>query len=396
MRRRPLARADVRDAVVIGGGPAGSMAARRLAERGHDVVLIEEHETSGVPVHCTGLLGEDAFDEFDLPRQTILGVASAARFWAGDGGSVLIASERVKAAVIDRALFDQDMSRRAIAAGVEVRLGCRAVEMQAATDHVEVKTGLGASILARACVLACGANYRFHRQLGLGMPRAYLQSAQLETPFPACAHIEVKFGRDVAPKGFAWLVPFQRAGESYARIGLMCGDEGGSRFEGFVRTVCAEQGIDPGSLAPARRKLLPLGPVTKTYAGRVLAVGDAAGLVKPTTGGGIFYGLISGALAAESLDASLRRDRLAESDLEGYQTRWRQRLGADIRIGLAFRRLAERFDDRAINSVIELARVDGIVPLLKETASFNSHRLAALALLKHAAFRKILVRALCA
>jgi geranylgeranyl reductase family protein len=396
MKGPSLARADLRDVVVIGGGPAGSMAARRLAEQGHDVVLVEEHDASGVPVHCTGLLGEEAFDEFDLPRQTILGVASSARFWAGDGGSVLIASERVKAAVIDRALFDQDMSRRAIAAGVEVRLGWRAEEMRTSSRHVEVKDGSGASILARACVLACGANYRFHRHLGLGMPRAYLQSAQLETPFPACAHIEVKFGREVAPKGFAWLVPFQRAEDSYARIGLMCADEGASRFDGFVRALCAEQGLDPESLGAARRKVLPLGPVSKTFASRVLAVGDAGGLVKPTTGGGIFYGLISGALAAESLDAGLRRDRLAEADLTGYESRWRHRLGPDIRIGLAFRRLAERFDDRAINSVIELARVDGIVPLLKEAASFNWHRQAALALLNHAAFRKILVRALCA
>jgi geranylgeranyl reductase family protein len=386
----------VRDVVVIGGGPAGSMAARRLAEQGHDVVLVEEHDTSGLPVHCTGLLGEDAFDEFDLPRHTILGVATAARFWARDGGSVLIASERVKAAVIDRALFDQDMSRRAVAAGVEVKLAWRAEGMQIGADRVDVRSGSGATILARACVLACGANYRFHRQLGLGMPRAYLQSAQLETPFPACAQIEVKFGREVAPKGFAWLVPFQRGDRPHARIGLMCADEGGSRFEGFVSAICAEQGIDPGSLAPARRKVLPLGPVSKTYAPRVLAVGDAAGLVKPTTGGGIFYGLISGVLAAEALDRSLRRDRLGESDLRCYESLWRQRLGPDIRIGLAFRRLAERFDDHAINSVIELARIDGIAPLLRETASFNWHRQAALALLNHAAFRRILVRALCA
>ena len=389
-------RMTVRDVVVIGGGPAGAMAARRLAQQGHDVVLVEEHDTSGIPVHCTGLLGEDAFDEFDLPRQTILGVATAARFWAGDGGSVLIASERVKAAVIDRARFDQDMSRRAIAAGVEVRLGWRAEEMQVGADRVEVRGASGSSIDARACVLACGANYRFHRQLGLGLPRAYLQSAQLETAFPACAQIEVKFGCEVAPKGFAWLVPFQRGDESYARIGLMCADEGGSRFDGFVRAICAEQGIDSVTLGPARRKVLPLGPVSKTYASRVLAVGDAAGLVKPTTGGGIYYGLISGALAAESLDRNLRRDRLAESDLKGYESLWRQRLGPDIRIGLAFRKLAERFDDHAINSVIELARIDGIAPLLRETASFNWHRQAALALLNHAAFRRILVRAICA
>ncbi|MGH9383058.1 MAG: geranylgeranyl reductase family protein [Vicinamibacterales bacterium] len=391
-----MPRSDVRDVVVIGGGPAGSMAARRLAERGHDVVLVEEHDTSGVPVHCTGLLGEDAFDEFDLPRQTILGVAAAARFWAGDGGSVLIASEQIKAAVIDRALFDQDMSRRAVAAGVELRLGWRAEAMRIDRPAVEVRNGSGSSVVARACILACGANYRFHRQIGLGMPRAYLQSAQLETPFPACAQIEVKFGHQVAPKGFAWLVPFKRAAETYARIGLMCADDGGSRFDGFVQALCAEQGIDPQMLGAARRKVLPLGPVSKTFASRVLAVGDAAGLVKPTTGGGIFYGLISGALAAESLDANLRCDRLADSDLKSYETRWRQRLGPDIRIGLAFRRLAERFDDRAINSVIELARVDGIVPLLKETASFNWHRQAAIALLNHTAFRRILVRALCA
>jgi flavin-dependent dehydrogenase len=309
---------------------------------------------------------------------------------------VLVASEHIRAAVIDRAAFDQDMSDRATAAGVEVRLGWRAEQMLIDRDLVRVTSAAGPSVVARSCVLACGANYRFHRQLGLGMPRAYLQSAQLETPFPACEHIEVKFGREVAPKGFAWLVPFTRAAEPYARIGLMCADEGGSRFDGFVRAICAEQGIDPQSLVPARRKVLPLGPVSKTFGSRVLAVGDAAGLVKPTTGGGIFYGLISGALAAESLDSGLRRDRLVDSDLKEYETRWRKRLGADIRIGLAFRKLAERFDDRAINSVIELARVNGIVPLLQETASFNWHRRAAIALLNHAGFRKILVRALCA
>ena len=104
---------------------------------------------------------------------------------------------------------------------------------------------------------------------------------------------------------------------------------------------------------------------------RVVAVGDAAGLVKPTTGGGIFYGLVSGSLAARVLDAALSRDRLGAADLRRYETAWRRRLGQEIRIGLAFRRIAAWLSDESIDDLIELARVNGVVPLLQQTASFN-------------------------
>jgi flavin-dependent dehydrogenase len=141
-------------------------------------------------------------------------------------------------------------------------------------------------------------------------------------------------------------------------------------------------------------KILPLGPVAKTYAPRVVAVGDAAGLVKPTTGGGIYYGLLSGTFAAEVLDGALRADDLRESRLREYETRWRDRLGADIRIGLAFRQLASRLTDRGIDALVELARVDGIIPMLRQTADFNWHRQSALALLRHAHVRRIMLSSL--
>ena len=135
-------------------------------------------------------------------------------------------------------------------------------------------------------------------------------------------------------------------------------------------------------------KILPLGPVKKTYGPRLLAVGDAAGLVKPTTGGGIYYGLLSGQIAAEVLSPALREDDLSESRLRAYEERWQSRLGSEIRIGLTFRALASRLSDRAIDSLVELARVDGLVPLLKQTADFNWHAGSALALLRHPQFRR--------
>jgi flavin-dependent dehydrogenase len=140
-----------------------------------------------------------------------------------------------------------------------------------------------------------------------------------------------------------------------------------------------------------RLKMLPLGPVRKTVSDRIVAVGDAAGLVKPTTGGGIYYGLLSGQYAADTLDACLASDKLSERDLRPYETRWRERIGPDIRAGLMFRRLATRLGDSSIDALVEVARVDGIVPLLKETADFNWHRRAALALMRHPAFRRAVI-----
>ena len=383
----------MRDVVVIGAGPAGSMTATRLAEQGHDVLLLEEHAAIGTPVHCTGLVGLEAFDEFDLPRDLILSQAGAARFWGAAGQSVTIRSERIQAVVIDRAALDMRLAKRAIGAGVELRSACRAESVNVGPAAVRVTaTGLEHAVTARACVMACGANYRFHRPLGLGLPDVFLQSAQLETTFPETFDVEVRFGREVAPSGFAWLVPFRRAGAPHARIGLMAETRGKDRFETFLASLCGRAGVGRDEVPTPRLKMLPLGPVSRTYADRVVAVGDAAGLVKPTTGGGIYYGLLSGSIAADVLGDALRRDRLGEKTLRRYETHWRRRLGQEIRVGLAFRRIAARLSDETIDSLIDLARVNGIVPLLQENASFNWHRKAAIALLGHPSFRKIVFK----
>ena len=383
----------MRDVAVIGAGPAGLTAARALAARGHDVVVLEEHAGIGVPVHCTGVLGVDAFSEFDLPRESILGTAHTARFVAADGSSVSVDAERVEAAVVDRALFDQGLAASSRRAGAELRSGARVRAIAVGAAGVTIGVEGGDRVEARACIIACGANYRFNRQLGLGVPRTFVQSAQLEQPLDGLDRVEVHLGREVAPGGFAWLVPLERDGRPHARLGLMCDTRALARFRQFAVRMRERFGA-AGDWPDPRLKVLPLGPVSRTYGTRLLAVGDAAGLVKPTTGGGIYYSLISGRIAAETLDEALAADDLRDARLRRYETEWRARLGADIRIGLAFRTLASRLNDRAIDAVVELARVDGIVPLLRETADFNWHRQSALALLKHAQFRKILLSSL--
>ena len=383
---------DVVDAVVIGGGPAGLMAARSLASEGHAVIVLEEHEAVGVPVHCTGLIGVDAFDEFDLPRHAILTTTHAARFVAADGSEVSIDAERVRAAVVDRAVFDQSLAAASRRAGAEIRVGARVRSIAVSDDGVRVSGDTPATcVQARACVLACGASYRFNRALGLGVPRVFAQSAQLEVAFEGPRTVEVHLGRTVAPGGFAWTVPFRRGDRAFNRIGLLCDENAVARFADLAASICQRYAVDGEAWPAPRMKILPLGPVTRTYGARLVAVGDAAGLVKPTTGGGIYYGLVSGELAAEVLNAALRDNDLSETRLRRYEELWQARLGAEIRVGLQFRRLASRLNDGAINALVELARIDGLVPILKQTANFNWHAGSALALLRHAPFRRILL-----
>jgi digeranylgeranylglycerophospholipid reductase len=393
--REEVLNPTVRDVAIVGAGPAGLITARNLSSAGHDVVVLEEHASIGLPVHCTGLLGSDAFDELDLPRHAILATAQAARFIGADGKSVLVDAERVRASIVDRGIFDQMLADRARAAGTDIRTSARVRSIRVTTDRVVIAGDSGdATVQARACVLACGASYRFNRELGLGVPRTFVQSAQFEAPFAGPDQIEVHFGRETAPGGFAWVVPFARGGRPFNRVGMLCENRVAARFATFTKDVRERHAAGEEKWPEARLKILPLAPVPKTFASRVVAVGDAAGLVKPTTGGGIYYGLVSGALAADVLDGALQDDQLHESRLMKYESAWRARLGAEIRTGLAFRSIMGRLNDRAIDSLVELARIDGIVPLLKQTADFNWHRRSALTLLRHAPFRRIILASL--
>jgi flavin-dependent dehydrogenase len=245
-------------------------------------------------------------------------------------------------------------------------------------------------VRARAVILACGANYAFQKRLGLGMPATFLQSAQLELPAERLGDVEIHFGSEIAPKGFAWAVPVRRTGGTFARIGVMADADAGLYFERMLARVRDRWDVAvPDSLAP-RRRMLPLASVKRTYADRVLAVGDAAGLVKPTTGGGIYYSVVSGEIAAEVLGRRLAVNGLSAAALREYEESWRGRFQSEFTAQLALRFVAQRMRDADIDALFTLATTDGILPLVRENARFNRHRDFILALLKHQPARRAL------
>jgi digeranylgeranylglycerophospholipid reductase len=382
------------DVIIVGGGPAGLRAGALLAGQGWDVALFEEHPTAGEPVHCTGVLAAEACDELDLPRDAVLNALSHVRFFAPSGETVDYTTPTIEALVIDRRAFDQQLYEQAAAAGVRLTSGSRAIEVTSSRSGVLIGFADGSTASARAVILACGANYGFQRRLGMGMPSVFLQSAQVECPAGPIDTVQVHFGHRVAPSGFAWVVPVRRGPITMARVGLMCEGHAAQHFRRFAERVGAAAGLPPAgdpAMEP-RSKMLPLAPLRKTYSDRVLAIGDAAGLVKATTGGGIYYSLVSAGIAADVLDEALRRDRLMADGLEPYQRTWRRRLGPELEAQLSLRLLANRMADEQIDELFELAQTDGIMPIVRRTARFNQHRDLILSLFKHPPARRLFFR----
>jgi digeranylgeranylglycerophospholipid reductase len=381
----------MRDVAIVGGGPGGLYAAALLARRGLDVALFEEHPSSGDPVHCTGVLATDAFEEFALPRGVILNALHTARFHSPAGVSVSYTTERIEAVAIDRLRLDQSLSTGAAAAGASLNLGHRVDDVTVDGDGVTLRFRHRDSIRARTCVLACGANYTLQRRLGLGLPSVYMQSAQLELPAGREGDVELYFGRHVAPNGFAWVVPVRRVDGWYARVGLMCETDSATHFRSFLdRMARSWQLVADRNVAP-RQKLLPLAPIPRTYADRVLAVGDAGGIVKATTGGGIYYSLLSASVAVGTLDDAFGRGAFDRMSLRSYERSWKRRLGGEIRAQQRLRSLAHRMTDLDIEALFALARTDGVMPIVRETARFNQHRRLILALLRHPPARRVLL-----
>jgi len=385
----------MRDVIVVGGGPGGLYASRCLARKGFSVLVVEEHGTAGQPVHCTGILALEAFQEFALPDEAVLNELKTACFYSPSGQKISYATTGIEAVVVDRHRFDQGLCESAQKEGVELWLGNKVTNISIAETHVEIQRFDETSPLrARACILAAGASYGLQRQMGLGLPAVHLNSAQAEMPAAPLEDVELHFGAAVAPQGFAWVVPVRRGAQSHARVGLMCEGNAALYFERFIERVRKPWQLQTDGGIPPRPRILPLAPIRKTYSDRLLVVGDAAGLVKPTTGGGIYYSILSAAIAAEVLSEALLKDQLCEKALREYERQWRSRMGSEFRAQLTLRLLAQRLTDPEIEEVFELARTDGLMPLIRKTATFNHHYEVITALLKYPAVRKILFRRL--
>ena len=368
------------DVVVVGAGPAGCHTAALLSQRGFDVHLLEEHPVIGEPVDCSGVIGAEALTTLELPEFLRLGEIRTLTLVSPSQLEVRFAPPSPLAYIVDRAAFDRTIAEKASRSGATFHLGSRVVDLSVLEECVEVEVVNGHSpagkvrktVQASMVILAGGPRYGIQRKLGMGQPGDFLRTAQAEFPVQGVKEAKVLMGSSVAPGSYGWIVPFRRGDQEVARIGVSAKTCPIPYLRKLINHL-----YDAGCLSspnvPVRSWVIPITPLPRTFADRVLAVGDAAGQTKPTTGGGIYYGLLCAEAAAHSAVTAFERGDFRLGTLSSYEEKWRKKLGREIRTAAFFRGLAERLTDKDLDDLFRVVRSNGILSAVTSKARFDWH-----------------------
>ena len=377
------------DVLIVGAGPAGCTAAEQLAREGWRVGTLEEHRQLGDPVNCSGVISVEAFRRYRLPQRLIRHTLQTVSFQSPGGLRWSFDVGRPLAHAVERTQFDQLLGKRATDAGAELLLGHRVVDVAPVSGGMALQVcsngGDPVPLHARAVILATGAGGPLLGKLGWSERRQQLLGVQTEIALDA-DNVEVYLGKKLAPEGFAWIIPL---GGGMAKAGLLCRQDGPHYLRRFLARPDIRSRLrgEPGRILCS---VLPLGFLPRSYADRIVVVGEAAGHIKPTTCGGIYYGMLTAAMAAEVLDGALKEDRLDADRLSAYEKLWRGLLEEEIEHGLKLRRAFHFLSDISLDKLVALASRDGILNLIQEKMNFDWHRDLIRAVFRHATVSRIL------
>jgi digeranylgeranylglycerophospholipid reductase len=374
------------DLLVIGAGPAGLHLAERAARAGIDVTIVDAQQFIGQRTLCAGVIGEEAFARFRLPTGSVLNRIHTFRAISPQGRTLEYRSPLPVARVVDKSRFNRDLATLARKAGATFLLG-GSVELLEVDRHgiwarCQFRSTGPVKLRARAAVVATGVNTRLTQQLGLVRPCEFLRACQVELTLPgerdgASQPVEIYVGRCTAPGGFAWRIPL---GQGRYRIGLMTNQAAAPYFTQLLKRLLPR--LPATRLAPACKPIaqLPAGP---TVSERVLVVGEAAGHVKTSTGGGIYYGLLSAEFAASVLVEAFRRGNFSSHLLGEYERYCRNCFSAELFMGYFARRLAAALPDRGWELAFARAETTGLLEQLNGKLQFDWHQQAIVAAVRN-------------
>jgi digeranylgeranylglycerophospholipid reductase len=383
------------DVIVAGAGPAGSLAARHIAESGFSVALLEKRQEVGTPVRCAEGVSEKWLLKHTGVEEAWVEAEVKGAILRAPDGSKAVMHYAEKGFILDRARFDRDLAWKAAQSGAFLLTRAAVTKIDPyeeffiiRTDHPvhrEFKTSL--------LILADGIESGLAPQLGIRTSLApsdiemclqyTLEGAPHEEGF-----IEMAGGNEVAPGGYAWIFP---KGGNRANVGLgLLGSRSRAGFNArfYLDRFVAQRFPGASVIRTVAGAVSASEPLEEVCGEGFMIVGDAARLANPLTGAGIGNALESGALAGQTAVEALKKGTRSRESLEPYKHRLMRSIGHTTK---KFYRIKEPFvkfaDEDIINMIRLVSQIDPgrvtVAGILE--AAFKENK-AVLALIRKAFF----------
>ncbi|MDI9645295.1 MAG: digeranylgeranylglycerophospholipid reductase [Archaeoglobales archaeon] len=349
------------DVVVVGAGPAGSMAAKTAAEKGLEVLLIEKRQEIGTPVRCAEGISKTSIERFfEVDKRWIAAEVIGAKIYSPDMTEVVMSEEMAGnevGYVLERKIFDRQIARLAAKAGAEVRVKTAFEKFERVGDKLKVQMRcIGEKIEVETKILigADGVESKLGRMAGI------IRTLKLDE-IESCAQYLMSgldidpnytyfyLGRDIAPGGYAWVFP---KGENSANVGIgvlpkMAEKSAKEYLDRFIEKIGMK-----GKIVEFVAGAVPVyGEIETAVADHLMLAGDAAYHSDPITGGGIANALAAGYYAGLVAYEAVKNNDFSAEFLKRYDKLWKEDFGKKLRRNKKLQEKFLKMDDETLNKL---------------------------------------------
>jgi len=352
---------DSYDVIVIGAGPAGSMAARTATEAGCSVLILEKRSAIGTPIRCAEGIGKQDLEDFIVPDPAwISAEIKRGVLVAPDGRRITVSGTHTVGYTLDRKLFDRVLAWNAIEAGAEIEVKTLAVPLMEngiLVGVTVVQNGITKNVRARVVIAADGVESQFAKLTGINTTLKLSEIATCMEYLVTGIDIEEDtnvfyFSHEIAPSGYLWIFP---KGKKRANIGIgIRGDYSGDghRAKDYLDAFIQKHYPDGKILEVISGGVPVTRPLPETYGDNLLIAGDAAHVSDPMTGGGIYQALYTGRLAGKTAANAIHAGDTSKTALSVYDAKWRNSsFGWNLRISHAGSEFYNKLSDEQLNRI---------------------------------------------
>lgn len=354
------------DVVVVGSGPAGTVTARFAAENGAKVLIIDRRQEIGVPVLCGEGISRK-IDEWGMleGKRWIASSMDGARIYSPDGTCVTLSAEMAgneTGYVVYRDIFDQELARQAVKAGVKIMMNTEAINLIKEKDKINgVKAKQFDSELdieSDIVVGADGVESKVGKWAGINTT---LKLKDLETCCQyTLTNIDCKdafcdfyLGKEIAPGGYIWVFP---KGKDVANVGIgILGSlsEAGLAKKLLDRFIENNPKLQSGEPIRFLAGAVPVANPIETVRDNLILIGDSARQVDPITGGGLTHCLEAGKIAGETIGKAVEEQDFSKDFLSVYETGWKEAFGRKIKRNYMVKEIVLGFEDKTLNMLAD-------------------------------------------